>query len=164
MIQACINQPGNLEANMKSLNLRLPTLTGQNQQSKIISKNVALYKEFLKDDKLSEDLDFLNLPNDLQREVNRGKRSLKGAMRVFKGKWKCNECGQWRSSQKWLDKHPCGFKLILPICPYERSNSEFPFISTKEKEDDVYKGCIVQIFTDLYDTRHGQSECNFNSF
>ena len=94
MIQACINQPSNLDANMSSLRRRLPTLEGPSQQTKAVLANVKIYSEFLKGDKLELDNDFRSLPDDLKREVRRGLRSLNGAKRAYKGNLKCTDCGQ----------------------------------------------------------------------
>ena len=94
MIQECINQPGNLEANLKSLSLRLPSLSGDNLQSKAVKSNIALYSDFLKSEKEFEDPGIHLLPPDLKQEVLRGIRTLRGAQSAFKQKLKCPSCGQ----------------------------------------------------------------------
>ena len=63
---------------MKSLNLRLPTLSGKNVQSKAVLSNIKLYEELLANDP-ADDPEICLLPENLQKEVRIGIRTLKAA-------------------------------------------------------------------------------------
>ena len=148
MIQKCIDQPKNMEYNLKSLSLRLPTLSGPNVQSNAVLSNIKLYEEFLASED-GEDPDISLLPADLQKEVRTGMRTLGGAKRAWKNNLHCEKCGQWRSSKATLESHPCPWKLTLPYCPRSQEKPDFPFVTAAIPEHDEYEGHIVQIFTDL---------------
>ena len=150
MMQACIDQPVNLQANMKSINRRMPNLSGPSLVSNKMIANCQMYEDFMRTDDTLDEKELSTLPMDLQREVIRGLRTLGGAKRAMKSDLQCKDCGQWRSSKRMLEIHPCPWKLVLPYCPRPRSEPNFPFLPTPKSKDDEYQGNIVQIMTDFF--------------
>ena len=48
--------------------------------------------------------------------------------------------------------------MILPYCPREREDPEFPFVTADPSDEDEYQGHIVEINTDLVNSA-GSLEC-----